>query len=344
MSIRPIFIIDCFAQTERLEEKLHERVRLLKEKGADVMLISNTPVGKETISLLNYYVYDAENHLFNEDLKAVDIKLFHSIGNITFYEVLTGVQRHGLSVMRNLFKSLKILREYGYTHFHRLEVDDIMGEQSLKNMFSVPELVERNGKKGMFFFNDNDRESNISFHYMYCEINHFLTNVMNIETQEDYMCYLREEMQTDNFRNVEEFVRNNLNVNSHRLITYNGSDMNNHFPDTIWNTEISQSNLSHRFRGCTTRIYRVLHEGREQMDHWMVITYNYSDKMKRRSIELITDGRVVGELNHQAESLGFWACNKVPRGVDTIRVMEGMEELYTESVWNMHPEQIVVIN
>lgn len=344
MSIRPIFIIDCFAQTERLEEKLHERVRLLKEKGADVMLISNTPVGKETISLLNYYVYDAENHLFNENLKAADIKLFHSIGNITFYEVLTGVQRHGLSVMRNLFKSLKIAREYGYTHFHRIEVDDLMGEESLKSMISMPDLVERNGKKGMFFFNDNNQESNISFHYMYCEIEHFLNNVMNIETQEDYMCYLREEMQTDSFRNVEEFVRNNLNSTSHKLFICDGTETYKYFPDTTWNTEISQSNLSQRFRNCTSRIYRVLHEGIEQMDHWMVITFNYSDKMKRRRIELLTDGRVVGELTHQAESIGFWACNKVPRGVDAIRVMEDMDELYTESVWDMHPEQIVVIN
>lgn len=344
MQTRPIFIIDCFARTQVLEKKLHDCVQNLKSRGADIMVISNTPISKETMNLTNYFLYDSENLLFNESLRADDIKLFHRLNDLVVYEVVTGVQRHGLSVLRNLFKALKTASEYGYTHFHRVEVDDIMGERSLDTMMNMPQNIDAEGKKGMFFLNDNEKESNISFHYMYCEIDHFLRNVRQINSQEDYTNYLRNEMGTEFFKNVEEFVRHNINREIGLLKTHNGKDMSTYFPDTTWNTEISQSNLDNRFRGCTTRIYRVIKDKRELLDQWLVITYNYVESSKNRRIELLSSGRVVGELTHQAESTYCWSWNSVAREVDAIRVFENGQELYVESVWEMHPEQLVEVH
>jgi hypothetical protein len=340
---RPIFIIDCFARTERIEKKLNECLTRLKSKGASTMLVSNTPVGKKTLSLVDYFLYDSENHLFNEEMKADDIKLFHRIENMYVWEVVTGVQRHGLSVLRNLFKSLRLAKEYGYTHFHRVEVDDLMGDMSLENMMRIPGIVQNDGKKGLFFINDNEKESNISFHYMYCDIQHFLDNVMHIESQADYLGYLRNQMSTDKFRNVEEFVRHNINPILKTLKVHNGKDIGLYFKDTVWNTEISQSNLDQRFKGCTSRIYRLMENDTELLDRWVVITYNYNEAPKKRRIELLTKGRVVDVIEHEVESTDCWCWNMVKRDIDAIRVFEGDQQMYVESVWEMHPEQLVEI-
>lgn len=338
-----IFIVDCFARTERIESKLRDCVGSLKSKGADVLLVSNTPVGKETLSNVKYYLYDSENHLFDDDMPADDIKLFHHMNDLRVWEVVTGVQRHGLSVLRNLFKSLRLAKDYGYTHFHRVEVDDIMGERSIDMMLDVPRIVDSEGKKGLFFTNDNEKESNISFHYMYCEIDLFLGSVRNIDTQDDYRRYLREEMRTDIFKNVEEFVRHNINRSKSELILRDGLEMSTHFPDTTWNTEISQSNLDQRFRGCTSRIYRVIQDSKELLDRWMVVTYNYNDTRKNRRVEMLSTGKVVGVINHEVESTDSWCWNVVDRHIDAIRVFEGGQQLYLESVWDMHPEQLIEI-
>lgn len=308
------------------------------------MLVSNTPVGRETLSLVDYFLYDSENHLFNEEMRADDIKLFHRIENMYVWEVVTGVQRHGLSVLRNLFKSLRLAKDYGYTHFHRVEVDDLMGDVSLENMMSVPNIVKNDGKKGLFFINDNEKESNISFHYMYCEIQHFLNNVRHIDCQADYLDYLRNEMRTDKFRNVEEFVRHNINPIMETLKVHNGKEIGLYFNDTVWNTEISQSNLDQRFKGCTSRIYRIVEKDSELLDRWVVITYNYNDKPKRRTIELLSNGKVVDRINHDVESTDSWCWNVVGRHIDAIRVFEAGQQMYVESVWDMHPEQLVELN
>ena len=174
---KSIVIIDCFVHSKKVEEKLKNCVENLKKYNQDILLMSNSIISEEVLNFVDYYIYDKENRLFSDgDYKADPITLYKIYDNIEIYEVVSGVQRHGLSVMRNLFKAIKIAKEYGYTHFHRVEVDDIMGEISLDNMTLAPRL----GVDGLFYFNEND----ISFHYMYCSIDYFINNIREINKEE----------------------------------------------------------------------------------------------------------------------------------------------------------------
>lgn len=326
---KSIVIIDCFVHSKKVEEKLKNCVENLKRYNQDILLISNSIISEDVLSFVDYYIYDKENRLFSDgDYKADPITLYKIYDNIEIYEVVSGVQRHGLSVMRNLFKAIKIAKEYGYTHFHRVEVDDIMGEISLDNMTLAPRL----GVDGLFYFNEND----ISFHYMYCSIDYFINNIREINTEEDYYNYLKNEMESSSFRNVEEFVYHNLNNSDLTNIkTIKGSNMNKDFPDTNWNTEVSSSNIDSKYKNCTTRMYRVLDSNKNDTDSLAILSYNYSESICTRRIEMVYNSGMVKEVYHRMEGKGYWAYEIVPKLVDKILVFENDELLYIETAENI---------
>lgn len=342
MDSKPVVIIDCFVHSESVEGKLRSCVERLKSKGLRVMLITNTPVEKSIAETLDILLYDRENRLFDDNMKARHIQLTKSLHGMSATEVVKGTQRHGLSVLRNLRMAASVARAYGYTHFHRVEVDDLMGDRSLEFVRSVPGIVAESGKGGMFFLNDEQYESNISFHYMYCDIDLFLSGVARIDVQEDYERYLSQEMGSEEFRNAEEFMRHNIERFKDQLLTPSGTTMGDRFPDTVWNTETSESNLETKYRNCTTRIYRATHGG-EELDFLIVMSYNYGSTEKARRIELLTDGVVVGSLDHSVRDKGWWQTSHVSKGVHAIRVIEDGTEIYTESLSETSPDQRIEI-
>jgi len=326
---KSIVIIDCFVHSKKVEEKLKNCVENLKRYNQDILLMSNSIISEEILNFVDYYIYDKENRLFSDgDCNADPITLYKIYDNIEIYEVVSGVQRHGLSVMRNLFKAIKIAKEYGYTHFHRIEADDIMGDISLDKLSLVPRI----GVDGIFYFNEND----ISFHYMYCSIDYFLNNIREINTQEDYYDYLKHEMNSDSFRNVEEFVYHNLNNSDlTNIITFKGSNMNKDFPDTNWNTEVSSSNIDSKYKNCTTRMYRVFGPNQNDTDSLAILSYNYSESICMRRIEIIYNSGMVKEIYHRMEGKGYWVYEIVPKLIDRIIVFENDELLYTETAENI---------
>ena len=102
----------------------------------------------------------------------------------------SGLQKHGLSVMINLFNALDIAKSLGYTHFQRFETDDLYGEESMKWVSRIPETVLSENKKGLFYLNDYNIPADASFHYFFCEIDYFLEIMPKISCEEDYEKYL----------------------------------------------------------------------------------------------------------------------------------------------------------
>lgn len=326
---KSIVIIDCFVHSKKVEEKLKNCVKNLKRYNQDILLMSNSIISEEVLSFVDYYIYDKENRLFSDsNYNADPITLYKIYDNIEIYEVVSGVQRHGLSVMRNIFKAIKIAKEYGYTHFHRVEVDDIMGDISLNNMTLVPNL----DTDGVFYFNEND----ISFHYFYCSIDYFLNNVKEINTEEDYYDYLKNEMKSSSFRNAEEFVRHNLDkADLTNIKTRLGSEMGTDFLDTSWNTEVSSSNIDSKYKNCTTRLYKVYDSVGNQNDSFAVLSYNYSDSLCERRIEVVYSSGMIKEIYHRMDGRGFWSYELIPNLIDKILVFENDELLYIETTENI---------
>lgn len=326
-----LVIIDSFVRNETIMSRLAECSAKMKSIGADVLLVSNTqlipPDG------VDYFLYDRRNQLFQTEYTGVrDIDIFRINDTFESHEIKPGLQRHGLSVLVNLFNSLALARSLGYTHFLRVEVDDIFGDRSLEFIRGVPELCESQGKKALFYYNERyeSEPSNMSFHFMYSEVEFFLGRVRQIRDEADYRDYLRDTGRGTDFMIAEEYLYDNLRRNGDsEAIIRDGGRMGDDFPDTAWNTIVSDSNINPLHRGVTTALYRV--NGSERT---AILSYCYANRSASRNVEVFSGGRLVETIRQDVSNSGGW-CFHIPQyEFDEIAVYEDGEKLGTERKQN----------
>jgi len=331
-----ITIIDCFAHSEEIKIKLKDAIRKIKSSGCDVMLISNTSMERDIIDMCDFYLYDKRNQLFKKEYtNVIDVQFFNSNGPFVAYNVKPGLQRHGLSVLVNLFNALNTAKSLGYTHFQRIECDDLFSNAALETMSNVSDTCIREGKKGLFYFNESPGENNISFHYFYCEIDYFLNSVNKISNENDYIEYLIRENGNMDFVIAESYVYDNLvKAGRENIIHKSGShDMNLDFPDTIWNTETSGSNMDEKYNGCLTEIYKTYtNDGIRGAD--VIYSYNYSGDPKKISVSVYGDSYNYS-LEHSCNCRGAWTYTQIPDDVIYIDVYENDIKLYSQKNENI---------
>lgn len=339
MQMKTITIVDSFVYSENVRLKLEAFVKMLNEDGHEILLVSNTMVGEEILKHCKYYLYDSNNRLFQDIFEGVkDINLWKVMDGFKVNEHTSGLQKHGLSVMVNLFNALRMAKSLGYTHFQRMEADDLFGEKSRQWISEVPNRVLTAGKKGLYYYNNTPHveQEDVSFHYQFCEIDLFLRSVTNIEKQRDYYDYLVREFGRPKFIIVEEYLYRELKRNCwDELLIRNTEDQSNDFSDTHWNTEISISNMSEKYRGCSTRLFKHwgTAENGEPYDRGgrIVFTYNYTEQTKERLIEIIAMDDSKHVLKHVVYGKRGWAYNIIDWEFKSIRVYENDEFLYEES-------------
>ena len=307
--MREISIIDCFVHDKAVEINLVNCIRRLKENEQDVFLISNTSINKEIIDLVDYHFYDTRNQLFKKTYPNVtDVDFWSNQGHFTVHNLKSGLQKHGLSVLINLFNALDIARNLGYTHFQRFETDDLYGGESMKWISNVPELVIAQDKKGLFYLNETNHPKDASFHYFFCEIEHFLNVMPRISKEEDYEDYLISNQGSRDFKIVEAYIYDNLDRES-VLIRDGNVQMKNDFPDTTWNTVVSASNLPTKYKGCLSGIYRLLDSNGEHI-RYCLYSQNYLDREVLRRIVVHTEHDGV-EIHHKLTGRNSWWINDI---------------------------------
>jgi len=331
-----ISIVDCFVHDSIVQRNLHSCLERLKRREHDVFLISNTPVSPETLKLSDCYFYDRRNQLFKGEYTNVpEVRFRVSKGQFTVYTVKSGVQRHGLSVLINLFNALHYCKRLGYTHFQRFETDDLFGEESMDWISKVPDYVETLGKRGLFYFNPFNNPRDVSFHYFYCEIDYFLKVIPDIQSEEDYQKFLIDISGGLDFRIVENFLCESILLEdlNQEIILKEGEYIKEDFKDTIWNTVTSSSNMKECYRGCVSEIYYEYRGeySNENKTGVLLHSENYSDRKVDRIIILHLDNGDKLAFNHKLEGKGCWSNIKVPENFSFIEVFENEELLYTQS-------------
>lgn len=335
---KTITIIDSFVSNSKIENKLKEFLINFKSKNtSDIMLISNSVVNNEMLKHVQYHFYDCNNRLFEKEYTNLgQLNLFHIYESFEINDLDPEMQRHGLSVLVNLFNSLFLAKYLGYTHFQRFEVDDIISEKGFDFINQVPVMCLENQKKGLFYFNDGPKKD-VSFHYYFCEIDYFLKMVKNIKSEDDYRNYIFQKRNNYDFMNVEEFLFKNIEENDvENLILQRPGELQKvDFDGTIWNTESSESNKPPKYEGCTSKIYRTNHDEYE----FAIVTYNYTDKSKHRLIRCFYENGAIIELHHVNPSQNSWSFELVKKELKYIEVYEIEEStrfLYREENENIN--------
>ena len=216
----------------------------------------------------------------------------------------------------------------------RFETDDLFGPVSLSWIKSVPELVESNSKRGLFYTNPENFPSDASFHYFYCEIDYFLESVPIIKTEEDYEKYLMGIQGNRDFRIVEVFLYDfvmKMTEQNQILIRDGKTQMTQDFPDTTWNTVSSSSNLQEKYKGCLTGIYKVFSHDVQQ-DYFYLYSTNFIDNSRVRKIIVECQGGKYLAVDHELNGHRSWCYHQIPSDVLKIRVFESDELLFEESL------------
>jgi glycosyltransferase involved in cell wall biosynthesis len=332
--MKTISIVDCFIHDKNVEYNLVNCIKRLKDNEHDVFLISNTPIEKNIIERVDYYLYDNRNQLFEKDYDGTsDVDFWTDCGYFIVHNMKSGIQKHGLSVLINLFNALRISKELGYTHFQRFETDDLYGPLSLDWIDKIPKFIQDQSKKGLFYINRHNSPPDASFHYFNCEIEYFLNEFTNIKSEEDYEKFLLESQGNKKFRIVEEFLYHHIVERESELILKDGGKMSEDFPDTVWNTVCSSSNLPAKYKGCITGIYQVYRGGQKE-NFLHLYSSNYLDSSKERIIRVeYRETEILSfDINHSLPVKSSWCLNQIPITTESILVFENGELLYTEKI------------
>jgi len=325
---KTISIIDCFVHDAKVESNLIECINRLKSNGQDVFLVSNTSIKKEIIDMVDYHFYDSRNQLFKKDYPDVkDVDFWSDKGNFTVHNLKSGLQKHGLSVLVNLFNVLDIAKNIGYTHFQRFETDDLYGENSMLWISQIPETVIKNDKKGLFYLNESNYPKDASFHYFFCEIDHFMKIMPRISKEEDYEDYLMNIQGSRDFKIVEAYIYDNLDKGS-VLIREGNIEMKSDFPDTTWNTVVSVSNLPTKYKGCISDIYRKLDNAGNHTGYCLY-SQNYLDNEVTRKIVVHTPDSEDAVIYHKLVGRDSWWLNDIEGEPAHIDVYEGDLMIYS---------------
>jgi len=337
--IKTITIVDSFVYNDTIKNKLKNCVEWLKNDGHEVLLVSNTIVGEEILKNVKFYIYDNRNQLFDENYEIGSVVDFWQIYDDDFqlHNVVPETQKHGLSVLINLFNALSYAKQQGYTHFQRFEVDDLYGEKSREHIKNVPSICIQNKKEGLFYYNEDRSPKDISFHYFYSNIDLFLEKIKRISKEQDYVDYLKSFYGNKAFKIVEAFIYDNLKKNGDEefIKKYGMKEMALDFPDTNWNTETSITSIDSKYGKCVTKLYSVNEFNKETNAYYKGSTYilhtkSYVSELVNRRIEVEKNNGEKFNLFHSTAILGAWTWHELASDIKSVSVYENETFLYKE--------------
>ena len=310
-----ITIVDCFISNNHVLSKLKTCIDNLKSHDNKILLVSNTTPPTDILESVDYFFYNHQNRLFTnqyDDVAYCD--LWKKYDNIVIHEITEEFQKHGLSVLCNLFNCLDLSKSLGFSHFQRVEVDDLYTNSSYEFMKTVPSLCKNENKKSLFYKNDND----VSFHYYFSEINFFLENFYRIRNENDYKKYLKLFGHNISFKPVEVYMLDNINrIDDSEIIIKNGTvDMLVDFEGTVWNTESSKSTLHEKYEGCSTKIYNI-----ENQNGICILSFNHNNFPVKRKIDVELENGS-DTLVHNLENFSYWSYNIFYDLVKSIKVYD----------------------
>jgi len=334
-----IVIIDSFVHSKNIENRLVDFLKKLKEMNKKVLLVNNKHFSDKVYKYVDYIYFDKRNQLLEYDdyKNSYIIDFWKKTESFIAHDLLDVVQFHGLAVMINFKNALEYAKTLGFESFERLEIDCILGEESKKFIKSVPELLKRNNKKSLVYYNHEDVTSDIVFWYMYGNIDDFIEIVPDIQNEDDFRKCLVDLYGEVKYVLVEKIFYDKLKqFGEDNFIIRTKNQFHENFCDTPFNQETSPANIPKKYQGTTTRLYRtqyIENDEEKYKDDLLLISWNYSSSPKNRTIDVVYKDGTVKQFEHNIKrksEKNDYQVDYVGFDVDSINVYENGILLYTE--------------
>ena len=252
----PILIVDAFFHDDYCVTTFKQYLASVKRLNVPIMLITNSKFDTSLIDEVDYVVYDSNNRLFKKSYDGVDNIVLYTIDNDKYLSLGTpALQKHGLSVLSNLYHSTNLAKSLGYTHFYRIEYDCQLDD--VEKIAAIPAVVQKSGKKGLVYVNQNKY---VSYQLWYMELDYFTTYFPQINSEDDYPAAKKAIGATKDFVTAEEFIYHMID-NSHgglsSMLVRGAVEMHTDYGNCTWNTITSPSESDKIVDGCVSTICRI---------------------------------------------------------------------------------------
>ena len=289
--IKPIIIVDAFFHNDNCVRTFKNYLSSIKKTGLPIMLVTNSKFEQALIDEVDYLLYDHNNRLFKKDYSDVEtIAMWYRDNHKYFSIAIKAFQKHGLSVLSNLYHSTNLALSLGYTHFFRIEYDCTV--PSIENVKNIIAETQEQNKKGYIYINQNKY---ICFQFWYFALDYFTEIFPKINNEDDYIIAKRNFNSDENFMIAEEFVLNIVRSSEggfDNVVNKQANIKFDDFPDSSWNTLISPSESDLIIDGFISSIHRVGYtvEGVDPQytptdnTKFAIITWNCSSENNNKSI------------------------------------------------------------
>jgi hypothetical protein len=326
--MKPIIILDAFITDKQEEGALLNFINSIKTTGDDLLLMSNTTTSKEVQDKVDYFFYDKRNQLFKEKYSKYDyVNYWTQYDWFKVSNCFPHTQNHGLSVLISLFRSVKIAKELGYTHFYKMEYDARITEKTKVKIKDLNNECVLNNKKGVFFVEKESNTDNLSMsvHYFFCEIDYFLNNFWNVTCEQDYINFLESEFGNHDFLIMERFMYENVKKLNHDEI-YVKEGFFTEFDCTLWNMKQTRIYNDKKYKECLTKFYLK----RDHSDEIVIYSKNVKSEPDFRRIVVKFNDGTEREIIQEFNGYGTWAYNIFPNNVEKMLVYDRESLLYEE--------------
>ena len=324
--MRSILILDAFITDDEDEKLLNNFLDSSKSFGDDVLLMTNTKISKETQDKVDFLFYDKKNQLFKEKYDNYEyVNYYTNYTNFNIYNWFQHTQPHGLSVLISLFRSVKIAKNLGYTHFYKMEYDALLGEATKNKIKVLNDSCLNDNKKGVFFIRKNENYTGMDVHYFFCEIDYFLNNFWNISCEQDYVNFLQIEKNNKDFLIMERFMFENMEKLDSNSIEIKDNFVS-YFSDTHWNSKATRVYLDKKYKECYTKFY-INEDNPNQIS---IFSNNLKSTPTFRKIVIKFSDGTETEIVQYFAVYGIWHLHSFENKIDKIMVYDDEGFLYEE--------------
>ena len=324
--MRSILILDAFITDDEDEKLLNNFLDSSKSFGDDVLLMTNTKISKETQDKVDFLFYDKKNQLFKEKYDNYEyVNYYTNYTNFNIYNWFQHTQPHGLSVLISLFRSVKIAKNLGYTHFYKMEYDALLGEATKNKIKVLNDSCLNDNKKGVFFITKNENNTGMDVHYFFCEIDYFLNNFWNISCEQDYINFLQIEKNNKDFLIMERFMFENMEKLDSNSIEIK-DNFDSYFSDTLWNSKATRVYLDKKYKECYTKFY-INQDNPNQIS---IFSNNLKSTPTFRKIVIKFSDGTETEIVQYFAVYGIWHLHSFENKIDKIMVYDDEGFLYEE--------------
>ena len=324
--MRSILILDAFITDDEDEKLLNNFLDSSKSFGDDVLLMTNTKISKETQDKVDFLFYDKKNQLFKEKYDNYEyVNYYTNYTNFNIHNWFQHTQPHGLSVLISLFRSVKIAKNLGYTHFYKMEYDALLGEATKNKIKVLNDSCLNDNKKGVFFIIKKENYTGMNVHYFFCEIDYFLNNFWNISCEQDYVNFLQIEKNNKDFLIMERFMFENMEKLDSNSIEIK-DNFDSYFSDTLWNSKATRVYLDKKYKECYTKFY-INEDNPNQIS---IFSNNLKSTPTFRKIVIKFSDGTETEIVQYFAVYGIWYLHSFENKIDKIMVYDDEGFLYEE--------------